>query len=247
MTAPGAGGDAVFVGIDVGTQGVRVVAVDMGGEALVAHRHDFPPFPDTREQSPEQWWSALLPLLRALAADLTARAPGARPVALSVTSTSGTVIPLAADHEPLHAALMYSDDRAAAEAAECRRASEVEGSAAVPFGASYGLPKLLWYARTYPQQAERIAVWCHAADFVLGRLSGVWGVTDPTNALKTGYDPAAERWPAYVTGRLGLPASWLPRVVPSGSVLGPLRPDVAAETGLPAPLLVTAGMTDGCA
>ena len=247
MTAAEVGGDTVFVGIDVGTQGVRVVAVDTGGEVLAAHRHDFPPFPDTREQSPEQWWSALLPLLRGLAADLAARAPSTRPVALSVTSTSGTVIPLAADHDPLHTALMYSDDRTAAEAAACRRASETEGSAAVPFGTSYGLPKLLWYARTHPRQAERIAVWCHAADFVLGRLSGVWGVTDPTNALKTGYDPAGERWPAYITGRLGLPAAWLPRVVPSGSVLGPLRPEVAAETGLPASLLVTAGMTDGCA
>lgn len=239
------GRNDAFLGVDVGTQGVRIAAVDATGDVLCAHRCDFPMTTETREQRPELWWTSLLPLLRALASDLGDRVQ--RLVALSVTSTSGTVIPLDADHRPLHAALMYSDDRAEAEAEECRRVSRAAASGpAVPFGTSYGLPKMLWYVRSFPPEAARIASWCHAADYILGRLSGVWGVTDPTNALKTGFDPVANRWPGFVTERLGVPGSWLPQVVASGNVLGPLLSEVAAEIGLPESILVTTGMTDGC-
>ena len=111
----------------------------------------------------------------------------------------------------------------------------------------FGLPKIVWYAEAYPEEAERIASWCHAADFLIGRLCGVWGVTDPTNALKTGYDPALGVWPSFITDGLAIPTTWLPHVIPSGSVVGQLREEVAEATGLPSTMAVTTGMTDGCA
>lgn len=166
---------------------------------------------------------------------------------MSVTSTSGTVIPLDANHAPLHAALMYDDSRSATQAVACQAAARRANPHADSFGTSFGLPKILWYRDNYPEQSEKISVWSHAADYIIGQLSGVWGVTDPTSALKTGYDPAQENWPAFVIDDLGIPASWLPRVVPSASPVGTLRPSVAQETGLPPSLVVTTGMTDGCA
>ena len=238
-----------LLGVDVGTQGVRVVAVDPAGQLLSSRQQAFPlaAREGAHEQSPELWWQTLLTLLQAVAADLRAADAPVQPIALAVTSTSGTVIPLAADHSPLHPALMYDDARAAGHAARCRLASAAGGRAEIPFGSSYGLPKIVWYVATHPAEAARIASWSHAADFLIGRLSGVWGVTDPTNALKSGYDPEAGAWPAFIDDRLGLPARWLPHVVPSGTPLGPLRAGVAAATGLPESLLVTTGMTDGCA
>jgi sugar (pentulose or hexulose) kinase len=193
------------------------------------------------------WWQTTIDLLRTVSADLRDAEEAAHPLALAVTSTSGTVIPLDAERQPLHPALMYDDPRAAAQAGRCRLASTHGGARDIPFGASYGLPKMLWYTETHPREAARIASWCHAADFLLGRLSGVWGVTGPTNTLKSGYDPETGAWPAFIGEALELPPSWFPRVIPSGSTLGPLRDEVAAATGLPASLLVTTGMTDGCA
>jgi sugar (pentulose or hexulose) kinase len=240
---------AALLGVDVGTQGIRVVAVDPRGDLLSSHEQAFPLQDRTErhEQSSELWWDVSVNLLRAVATELRDVDEPAQPVALSVTSTSGTVIPLDAARQPLHPALMYDDPRASAQAERCRLASTHGDEPGIPFGASYGLPKMLWYTETHPREAKRIASWCHAADFLLGRLSGVWGVTDPTNALKTGYDPERDEWPAFISEALGMPASWFPRVQSSGSVLGPLREVVAAETGLPPTLFVTTGMTDGCA
>ena len=103
-----------LLGVDVGTQGIRVVALDPTGELLSSHHTAIPlqKRGHIHEQSPEGWWDALIPLLRAVAADLRTTEGPVPPLALSVTSTSGTVIPLAEDHTPLHSALMYDDTRA---------------------------------------------------------------------------------------------------------------------------------------
>ncbi|CAA9550755.1 MAG: carbohydrate kinase, FGGY family, partial [uncultured Thermomicrobiales bacterium] len=240
-------GREVFLGVDVGTQGARVVALDGDGR-LLAERHrvfDSQGEGTAREQSASIWWETVRPLLGGVAGDIAGQ-PGLRPVAVGVTSTSGTVVPLDDRHEPVHPALMYGDDRSGEEAALCNRAAAAAGVEAT-FGTSFGLPKIVWFRRHRPAESERTASWCHAADFLVGRLSGVWGVTDPTSALKTGYDPVAGRWPDFLFDELSLPRDWLPTVAPSGTPLGPISPAVARDTGLPPGVVVTNGMTDGCA
>jgi sugar (pentulose or hexulose) kinase len=246
MSVNGSPARAVFLGVDVGTQGARVVALDDNGQVRASRQQAFAGMADpAREQPVDAWWATLLPLLAAVAGDL-ARHPGLIPTAVGVTSTSGTVVPLDREHRPLGPALMYSDDRAAEDAAVCRWVA-AEAGCPTEFGSSWGLPKILWFRRTQPATAARVAAWRHAADVVVGRLSGEWAATDPTNALKTGYDPDRGRWPHDVLDRLHVPRCWLPAVVPSGTPVGPLSPEVAAATGLPRSLLVTVGITDGCA
>jgi sugar (pentulose or hexulose) kinase len=224
----------VFLGVDVGTQGVRVLAIDEHGGLAASARASFPTDMQADEQSPEMWWSAVVASLREVVGQLA----GHRLIALSVTSTSGTVIPLDERCEPLNPALMYRDRRARAEAEEIAAIAPELGC-----GISWGLPKMLWYGRKDP----RVRHWRHAADLLIGRLTGNWAVTDQTNALKSGYDLIGNCWPAELFGRLGLDIAQLPNVVPSGTVIGPIASEVAEETGLPPSLLVTTGMTDGCA
>jgi len=230
---------STFIGIDVGTQGLRVVLMDRSGTLLSACKESFE-WTDARdEQDPNVWWQLLVDALRKLCAPLSQNELS-RIQAISVTSTSGTVIPVDRDFKPLHAALMYSDKRAYAEAAEC---AAISGK---PYNASYGLPKMLWYMHSYPQMGERIHLWCHAADFLIGKLSGTWGITDYTSALKSGYDPEAGEWPGYIA-QLGITPQQLPRVTAPGETVGRLAREAAELTGFPATIQVVAGMTDGCA
>jgi rhamnulokinase len=48
------------------------------------------------------------------------------------------------------------------------------------------------------------------------------------------YDPARRRWAIELLERFGLPVEILPEVVPAGTRLGPIRPEVADFTGLDA-------------
>jgi rhamnulokinase len=57
------------------------------------------------------------------------------------------------------------------------------------------------------------------------------------------YNPVAKDWSAKLTHALKLPPKLLPPLVPSGTVLGPLRPEVAEETGLGEDVQVAASCT----
>lgn len=237
-----------FIGIDIGTQGARVVMIDEKGRVIASDERVFALSDKSREeQSPLLWWDTCFSSLSRLLKEA-----GAIDVnhikAIAVTSTSGTVIPLDKDHRPLHDAIMYSDKRSAEQAKRCTAAAiEYHNSGYTGFNFSSGLAKMVWFADTYPEKAGKIAKWIHAADFVTGMLSDRWGITDYTNAFKSGYDVSNFEWPEYLFSSLQLKKEWMPEVVASGTVIGKLSPVLASELGLPKTIEITAGITDGCA
>ncbi len=241
-------GQNYFLGIDAGTQGVRVALLDQSGGEIASAESALPLTAGSRaEQSPGQWWTACMDCLAELLRDPGAAGVSGKIRSVSVTSTSGTVIPLDRDNRPLHPALMYSDTRQAAEGLLCREAAlrdNPEGYTG--FNTSSGLSKMVWYVKNFPDQARKIETWVHAADYLAGKLSGNYRTTDYTNALKSGFDVARLEWPDYLSTRLPLRREWFQQVVPSGAVIGRLLPEVADALGLPE-IEVTAGMTDGCA
>jgi sugar (pentulose or hexulose) kinase len=237
----------IFIGVDVGSQGVRVMALDDTGELLASAAVTFELSGTREEQSPAEWWKALIGCLSRIVHDLKGCHTAISIEALTVTSTSGTMIALDERNEPLGPALMYSDPRSKLEAEACTLAAQGDASAYTTFHASSGLPKILWFGNQYPHLIERTKRWVHAADYLIGKLSGVWGVTDYTNCLKTGYDLMRDRWPLYITEKLGIPSEWLPTVVAPGTLLGMISQEASQLTGLPADVRIVAGMTDGCA
>ena len=238
-----------FIGIDVGTQGARVMLVDANGTVIGSAGQVFELNDESREeQSPAGWWAACYQSLTELLQSNAAKNVLTDIKAIAVTSTSGTVIPLDQNHQPLHNALMYSDKRAVKQAEVCTAAAiKYHNKGYTAFNFSSGLAKMVWFVETYPAKADKIATWIHAADYVTGMLSDIWGVTDYTNAFKSGYDVGNYNWPAYLYTNLPLKKEWLPQVVPSGDVIGTLSKEIAEQLGLPDGVQITAGITDGCA
>ena len=237
-----------FIGIDVGTQGVRAALVSESGNVLTEAARSFALTPESRqEQSPDEWASKAFEVLDELMQSLTPDIARDSILAVGVDSTSGTVIPLGEGNKPLHPALMYSDPRSAEIGRECIAVAErFVSDGYTGFGASSGLAKMVWFVETYPEKAKAIQKWVHAADYLVGQLSGVYDVTDYTNALKSGYDVSAYQWPAYLTTHLPLQGDWFQQVVPSGTPIGYLTDELAARWGLHQAQVIV-GMTDGCA
>ncbi len=237
--------EEIWIGIDLGTQSVRALAVTASGR--VVGRGDHPLASDRsagrHEQDPRAWWTAVTSALRATVKQSERSAVRA----VAICSTSGTFLLTDATGEPLTGALMYDDGRAEAEAHHVREVGAATWQRlGVRIQTSWALPKLVWLARTQPALLPRARL-CHQADFIAGRLVGEPVATDTSHALKSGYDLEAGAWPTEVLDALGLPPSLMPSAVPPGSVLGAVGSAAAAETGLPAGTPVVAGMTDGCA
>ena len=240
---------AYFIGIDIGTQGARVVLLDEVGAQLAAKEEVFPFNERLREeQSPDMWWDGCCRLVPALVNEVKEDIPLEKIKAVAVTSTSGTIIPLDQRFQPLHPAIMYSDPRSAKEAAFCKEIAIHEVKAGyTAFNASSGLAKMLWFVYQFPERVSGLHKFIHAADFITGRLSGEYGVTDYTNAMKSGYDIHQYQWPEYITDKIGIRKEWLQQVKPSGEPVGTIRSDLAAQWGLPQGVTVTTAVTDGCA
>lgn len=229
----------LYLGIDLGTSGCRAMAIDAAGQVQAAARVPLPA-PRVRgptvEQDPQDWWQAVVAAVR----HLTGEVPAERIGALALDGTSGTVLLADAAGRPLGPGLMYNDTRAIAAARRIAAAAPADTAA---HGAAGGLAKLLWLLERDGGQAHYAL---HQTDWILGRLTGRFGHSDPNNALKTGYDPVTGRWPGWVEA-LGLRADLLPMVHVPGTPLGRLSAAAASTLGLSPDALVAIGTTDSTA
>jgi D-ribulokinase len=239
----------VVLGIDLGTQGLRIIALDPGG-AVLASAQSNAPFtrpslpPGWFEQDPHEWWRQACLCLRQVAAALP---PEAALQGLAVDSTSGTILPVDSARRPLHPALMYNDSRSQPYVGPVReKGRSLEDRLGYSFGSSFALPKILWLKEERRDIFDQAAWFIHAADYLACRLTGDLPLTDFSNALKTGYDLIEGRWPAFIE-ELGIPLERLPRVVPPGVEIGHLSAAAAQQTGLPPGLPIYSGATDGTA
>jgi D-ribulokinase len=231
---------AFVLGIDLGTSGVRSCAVDKSGRLLgmAAAPMEAPrQLGATVEQDPAVWWAATVMAIRSLGQSLDLAAVRR----MAVDGTSGTLLLIDADGCPRSPGLMYNDARSVAAAARIKSVAPPESGA---HGASAALAKLLHLVSGGKIPDVRYAV--HQADWIAGRLTGRFGVSDENNALKLGYDPMARDWPQWLDA-LGVPRVLLPTVHTPGTLLGPLNRSSAEELGLTPGIDVRLGTTDGVA
>lgn len=243
------------MGIDVGTQGARALVTDLRGQVAADASSPFPasalaaPRPGYFEQDPRHWREALFDAVAQAVSRFVADGHAAQDIAaLSVTSTSGTMCLVDTRGEPVGPAIMYSDARSSSVAEQVQSAgAAIADKLGSRFNASFGLSKLYWVRANEPERLAQARWFLSPTDLVIGWLSGAWGVTDWTNALKWGYDVADLCWPSFISETLGLPTECFPFVQAPGSVIGALTADAAARTGLCAGTRIVAGATDGTA
>ena len=246
-----AAADELFLGVDIGTGGVRMVAVNQQGEVAAVGRASIPAEAGQatlHEQHPEAWWNGLTAAAAALRAELSAAGRTLASIrALAVDGTSGTVACLDREGRPLRPALMYNDGRSAAEAVTLNETAGSFGDEiGYRFASSFSLAKILWIRNWEPAVFSRTHYFAHQADFINWRLTGVPGVSDYSNALKTGYDLVDECWPAWMGSYAGVERR-LPEIVPPARVIGEVGREAARATGLAAGTVVVSGATDGTA
>jgi hypothetical protein len=230
----------LFLGIDIGTGGVRACAVDAQGNiqgiasaALPSPRQEG----DAIDQDPELWWQAAVKAILKLGQ----RVDLARVEAIAVDGTSGTLLLVDADGRPRSLGIMYNDARAAEEAARIAEVAPTESGA---HGRTSALAKLLYLLKRVDVDGVRHAV--HQADWIAGRLGACHGISDENNALKLGYDPVTRSWPAWLD-QLGVPREFLPKVVVPGTSFAEINANVARTLELPLSARIAAGTTDGVA
>lgn len=225
------------IGLDLGTSGVRGIAMDANKNQL-AEATTALPTPvrangGISEQTPTIWWDAVIEVLRKLVDPLQKH----QIKGLAVDGTSSTLLLCDPDGTPLTPALMYNDSRSREMLPLIAQVAPAESPV---HSASSSLAKLLFLSR---QQTKQEYIALHQADWIIGKLSGRFGVSDENNCLKLGFDPNERSWPNWINA-FNLPPVCLPEVHPPGTIIGRLTDEAERLTGLSGCIRVVTGTTD---
>jgi 7-cyano-7-deazaguanine reductase len=232
--------DSIYLGIDMGTGGCRVVAINQAGDVLAQVGAPIPmPLKNDNQitQDADLWWKALSSALT----NLLKEVPAAKVAAIAVDGTSGTLLLCDKKGNPTQPALMYNDNRATAQAETILSCASPSSGAQ---GATSSLAKLLWLQENGMDKKAAHAL--HQADWIVGKLTGEWHHSDYNNCLKLGYDAQKRVWPGFIK-QLGINEALLPTVHAPGEAIATVSADTARTFGLPPSTQVVAGTTDGVA
>ena len=216
----------VSLGIDFGTSGARLVAIDIDCNVLWWGNMDLPV---------GMWRETLFALIRDIPAAIKAQVGR-----IAIDGTSATVLLCDADGETIGAPILYNDDRGKSVLDEVRSIAPARHPV---IAATSSLAKLFWLASQ--PNFDRGRYLLHQADWLAYQLHGKLGWSDYHNALKLGYDVESLRYPDWLERHPYRPL--LPQIATPGTSIGTIRSSVALELGLAADCVICAGTTDSIA
>lgn len=215
------------MGVDVGTTGVKAVVFDKSGRMLARAYEEYPllfPFPGACELDSRSVVEASLRVI------LRASAEAGVPVrAIGIASQGEAFTPLDADGRMLGNIMVSSDTRAQSlvgpwsESFGPERLYRITGHTAYPM---YSLFKLLWLRENQPDAWAKARKFLFCEDLIAYLLTGE-ARTDYTMAARTMmFDVAKKEWSPEVLDAVGLSSDQLPEVVPSGGIVGTVKPEL---------------------
>lgn len=239
----------VWLGIDVGTTGVRAIAYDVHGKNYGATETFYPlltPHPDEAEEDMQTIVQATQQVIRETTAKVLSQ--GVEIAGLALSTVMHSFAPLGANYEPLTPMVTWADSRAASivralkkDEKLCRRFYE---KTCCPVHACYPLAKILHLYETQPALFAKMHCVGSIKDVLFYQLTGEWKI-DRSAASTSGLYNAKELcWDKEILSFAHLTEDMLPPVV-STTYQGKLRAEIAKALGLPVNLPVVIGATDG--
>jgi xylulokinase len=220
---------SVAIGLDVGTSGLKALAVSENGEVVGRAEVEYglsTPKPGWAEQDPEDWWRA--------AAEALERLGEGEVAGIGLSGQMHGLVALDADEQVLRPAILWNDQRTGAECEEIEDRIGLEklisltGNRALT---GFTAPKLLWLEKHEPEIHERIAHILLPKDYVRLKLCGerAIDVADASGTLL--FDVAHRTWSEEVCAALDVPAEWLPRALESAEVSGETSDGIPVAAG----------------
>jgi xylulokinase len=236
----------LFLGLDLGTSALKAVVIDTTGrvraQAVAAYETQSPQDGWT-EQRPDDWWRACREAIVALGAQVALRDVAS----IGLTGQMRGSVFLDAEREVIRPALLWNDQRTAAEAEEIERTAGGERLLRITGSRSFTgftAPKLLWLRHNQAIAFKRLRHLLLPKDYLRLQLTGEIA-TDLGDASATGLlDTGARAWSGEIADALEFDMGILPPAYEGPQVTGTLLAEIAAQLGLPPGVPVVAGAGD---
>jgi len=239
----------ILLGIDVGTSATKALLCDGAGKILATASVEYPvyaPRPGWSEQEPADWWKATVASIRAVCRRARKKASQITGVGLSGQMHGSVFVDRAG--RSLRRALLWNDQRTAAECAEIERLAggrkRLIGMVRNVALTGFTAPKILWVRRHDPRTYEKTYKILLPKDYIRLRLTGEYAseVSDAAGTLLLDVD--RRTWHKGLLTRLDIDADLLPPVYESVQITGTIARDASRQTGLAVGTPVVGGAGD---
>ena len=239
----------MFLGIDVGTSGVKAILtddqskiVDQQTVALSISR----PQPLWSEQNPTEWWQATQEAIDAL----KTRAPEkiAKVRGIGLAGQMHGAVTLDKNNQVIRPAILWNDGRCEEECQILEQKvptlRQITGNIAMP---GFTAPKLLWMQRHEPENFAKIAKVLLPKDYIRFCFTGEF-LSDMSDSSGTLWLNVGQRaWSPELLAACGLNVSQMPTLCEGSDVAGILKPELAARWGMKEKVVFAGGAGDNAA
>ena len=238
-----------FIGVDLGTSAVKLLLMDEEGKIVNIVSREYPlyfPHPGWSEQKPEDWWEQSKEGIRELVKDVDK----SQVAGISFGGQMHGLVILDENDNVIRPAILWNDGRTAKQTDYLNtvigKEKLSEYTANIAF-AGFTAPKILWVKENEPDNFAKICKIMLPKDYLAYRLSGAF-VSDYSDASgMLLMDVKNKCWSKEMAEICGISLEMLPELHESFDAVGTLKPEVAAELGLPETCKVVAGAGDNAA
>ena len=241
----------VWIGVDVGTTGVRAVAYEADGHSHGAASREYrlyTPQPDWAEEDPSEILAALDEVLREVAGKVEGN--GRKVDGIAFSSVFHSFMTYDDQLRPVTRLMTWGDNRSQAIVMDMKRSGrdflQVYRRVGCPLHPMYPMTKIAWVLKHEAETGHRgrSQRFGSIKDYIFLTLTGQW-VMDRSIASGTGlYNCFHLEWDKELMQFLGITENNLPQVVPT-TYSRPLTAQAAQRTGLSAGIPVVIGAGDG--
>ncbi|TMN74090.1 xylulokinase [Pseudoalteromonas sp. S1727] len=224
----------MFLGIDLGTSGVKVIILDEQ-DCLLAQASSplnvSRPAPLYSEQNPADWWLATCTAIDELKNTHPALLQSVKAVGLSGQMHGATL--LDKDNNIIRPAILWNDGRSAAQCVELEKrepdSRNITGNIAMP---GFTAPKLVWLKEHEPENFAKVAKVLLPKDYLRFLMTGDFASDMSDSAGTLWLDVEKRAWSEKMLVATGLTEQHMPTLFEGTEITGTLTAEVATKWGM---------------
>lgn len=238
-----------YIGVDLGTSAVKLLLMEADGSIKNIVSKEYPlsfPNPGWSEQSPDDWWNAVVAGIK----ELTDGFDASKVAGISFGGQMHGLVILDQDDNVIRPAILWNDGRTTKET---NYLNDVIGkdklsqyTANIAF-AGFTAPKILWVKENEPENFAKIAKIMLPKDYIAYKMTGVHSCdySDASGMLLM--DVKNKCWSKEMMEICSVKEEQLPKLFESYEITGALTDVAAAELGLTTACKIAAGAGDNAA
>ena len=237
-----------FIGIDLGTSGLRAILVDQFSNFIASSESKYEvsnPNPGWSEQNPEDWTHAC----KLAFLDLRDNFPKeiSKLKSIGVAGHMHGAVLLDNLHAPVRPCILWNDTRSYEEAGRLDslpKVRDISGNIVFP---GFTAPKLLWVKNNEPDIFQKIKTVVLPASYLNTWLIGAPFADMSDSAGTSWLDLKLRKWSKHLIVSSDMQIEQMPKLVEGNQIAGQIRTDLASELGLPNDVMIVGGAGDNAA